>query len=288
MANSKFKVDYLRGWRPARRAVLAGSGTTFNLNQSGFTPIALDPSTIKLEEGFTLGPNGIICDFTDWVTWECTVYFSSTDPRVNPGISAAINGTLNDPEGAMGYIRDSNGHNESSIFIRDHFQVTAGQEITWETIQRANGGTISMNGPKSRFSLMRDPRVVTNARTPKRIVWVWAEEAGTLTDNNFQYSFGNGETGTNHGLVLPRSGRITALTANSENGTSQYEIAIGLNGVSQAGGGYSVVVPANTLGNVQTFTTPLEVSAGQRLNFVTIDGNGRSDVIVCAEIEVDL
>ena len=104
----------------------------------------------------------------------------------------------------------------------------------------------------------------------KPLISVHVEENGPLTAGNLEWRFGNGtENVANYGFCLPVSGRVkhASLTA-SANGSPAGEIRVNLviNGTENTD--YEITKPENQWSDVVTFETPLELNAGDRLNFI--------------------
>jgi hypothetical protein len=285
MANAPYSVDFISGFRPARIAQFRGQGNTFNLNQSSTIP--LNTTTDRLDEGYSIGTDSIICNFSDWVEVEYSVYFESNSSRSNPGIQIALNGTPFDPESAMGYIRSSSGHNESSETGRFGFNVVAGDEISFQCKQLAGNGGVEMFGSKSVFQVKRNAFVVQQAKTPRRVVWVWAEENGALALNSRQFSFGNGATGGTTGVPVPSNCKLTKMFVSTSTGTGFCNFGIVVNGVVNTS--YVIELQDGVLKNKIDFPVPLQLNALDIIDFITGQpGTGRAVCVIGAELEIDL
>ena len=104
---------------------------------------------------------------------------------------------------------------------------------------------------------------------------IWAEENGGLSNNNRQWSFGNGSTGSCD-VVIPIDCEIFAFSVSAESATGMCSFDIYKNG--------SQFQTTNMLLNhsFQTFSTPLQWNAGQRLGYRTNNEAGSfTDVRIC-------
>lgn len=105
---------------------------------------------------------------------------------------------------------------------------------------------------------------------------IWAEESGALSNNNRQWSFGNGATG-NINITIPFDCEIFAMSLEAEIGGTSVSIELMKNDLpitSQLFNGDS---------DFATFTTPFSVTAGERIGFRTdIETGAYTDVRVVA------
>ena len=132
--------------------------------------------------------------------------------------------------------------------------------------------------------------------TPRKpIITVWAEEYGSLDFNHYEWSFGNGASGSAHrkiGYCVPVSGRvvkasISAVTTNNRMVASPFAVFITKNGAQQ--NGYSITKPANEWSGCTSFEVPLELQPGDRINFITKSNRDNVEcAIVCILIELDM
>ena len=150
-----------------------------------------------------------------------------------------------------------------------------------------------------RIHSLKDPHESTDAATKryvdskKAIITVWAEETGGLKAKEFEWSFGNGSTGGTHrfsGYTLAAAGRIIRMALSSVirdgDAAGEVRVHISINGVEQKIG---VIKPEGQRSAFVIFDTPLEVSAGSTINFVSKTNNKRSlTSVVSILIELDL
>ena len=106
----------------------------------------------------------------------------------------------------------------------------------------------------------------------KLLITVWAEEKGSITNGNYEWSFGNGGDGEAHrriGYTMMASGRVLrmGLSATTSSGPpGESRIVIVVNGVVNAA--YAVIKPGGQYSGTNIFQTPLEVSEGDSLRRV--------------------
>ena len=98
----------------------------------------------------------------------------------------------------------------------------------------------------------------------KSYITVWAEESGNLRQGNLQWSFGDGsENNSNYGWPSPVDGSDKT--------------------------DYEITKPANSPSSFSVFETPLDIKAGDRINFRSKTTNGSvTHAIVNILIEIDI
>lgn len=116
---------------------------------------------------------------------------------------------------------------------------------------------------------------------------LWAEENGGLSNNNQQWSFGNGSLGngsTTYGITMPRAGEVKIMTISGETaGTTTTTVELLNNGVAT---GKSITTAPNVATGVNDFSgSPYAFAAGDVLTFRTVLGGGMSDARVSAYIQ---
>jgi hypothetical protein len=87
-------------------------------------------------------------------------YYTGSVTRANVGMTVAIDGVFDQPIAAMGYLRNSSGHNESSLTFTSLVEIEINSKAEMETIsigfQRlAAAGTITIDGAKSGISIIQ-------------------------------------------------------------------------------------------------------------------------------------
>lgn len=107
----------------------------------------------------------------------------------------------------------------------------------------------------------------------KTLITVWAEERGPLVNNQYEWSFGDGAVGRGTGYIMLANGRILrmGLTCTYRRGTVPEDatVKIVVNGAEK--NGYQVRKLGNQLSEVSIFPTPLEVSQGDVIEFISKD-----------------
>ena len=69
--------------------------------------------------------------------------------RGNVGVKFTINGTEQDEIAAMGYIRNSDGHNETSLAMTTLYNLSAGDKVNIVFARLAISGTITLQTDSS-------------------------------------------------------------------------------------------------------------------------------------------
>jgi len=109
---------------------------------------------------------------------------------------------------------------------------------------------------------------------------IWAEENGGLSNNNRQWSFGNGSTGSDN-IVIPIDCEIFAFSvaAESASGTCSFDVLVN----------DSIAFTSTDLANnsFESLSVPVQITAGQRIGYRTNTETGTfSDVRICAWFRV--
>lgn len=97
-----------------------------------FTQIGVFPTTEGLSlntGGYTSAVNGITVPSNGYYLLFFSIRQDSNVPRSSVQVSFTINGTVQSEIASSGYIRNSNGHNESSVHLSTLYNLTAGDEI---------------------------------------------------------------------------------------------------------------------------------------------------------------
>ncbi len=167
-------------------------------------------------------------------------------------------------------------------------------QSTQDTAIALNTAKVSADGPVSTHSDVDTAGVQTGDQlefdganwVPKSILNgftifpIWAEENGGISNNQYEWSWGNGATGAGIGIVIPFNCELFAVSFNAENFGTSVSIDTELDGVAA---NLSTFLTSSAFQNF----TPVAVTAGQRLGFRTNTVNGgTSDVRVCAWLRV--
>ena len=109
----------------------------------------------------------------------------------------------------------------------------------------------------------------------KKYISIHAEENGNLTDGNVEYSFGNGtDANNNYGFAMPANGKIISCSicaAAAASKAGQITASLLINGTQNTN--YQIVKPSNVYSSASNFQTPLNLSAGDRINFISKSTN---------------
>ena len=134
-------------------------------------------------------------------------------------------------------------------------------------------------------------QVHNNFSKTKHYITVWAEESGSLTQGNLEWSFGNGtENNSRYGWPSPVDGKTVRGSICRCSGSSQAaEIIVCTvhNGSDQTH--YEIIKAPNSWFSHTTFQTPLVIKAGDRINFRSKTTKGSvTHAIVNIFIEVEV
>ena len=129
---------------------------------------------------------------------------------------------------------------------------------------------------------------------PKPIISVWAEEKGPLGDGHYEFSFGNGSSGSKHaygGYCMTAPGRIIrgSLTATESKNifAGEVKVNITVNGKEQAQ--ESIVKKSGEICSCTIFNNPIELKQCDIINFISRTANSKiTNAYVSILIELDL
>lgn len=98
---------------------------------------------------------------------------------------------------------------------------------------------------------------------------IWAEESAGLSANAFEWAYGNGEdSDAGFGIVVPFDCELFAVGLTLLNGTAEVEVY--RNGSSTG----AVSGTANSGSIITTLNNPLQINAGDVINFMTLSASG--------------
>ena len=129
-------------------------------------------------------------------------------------------------------------------------------------------------------------------KTLKPLVTIHAEENGSLTDREFEWSFGNGVAGGNseRGYPMATSGRLKYMSlaiTSSTSRPSEARVNIVVNGVETRQ--YGVTKPQGQYSGFTEFRPPLALAQGDMLNFRTASTNTEvSSAVVACILELNI
>ena len=129
---------------------------------------------------------------------------------------------------------------------------------------------------------------------PKPIITVWAEEKGPLGDGHYEFSFGNGSSGSEHaysGYCMTAPGRIIrgslTVTEQKKIFTGDVKVNVTLNGKEQVL--ESIVKKSGDLCSCTIFNTPIELKRCDVINFISRTAYSKiTNAYVSILIEIDL
>ena len=129
---------------------------------------------------------------------------------------------------------------------------------------------------------------------PKPVITVWAEEKGPLGDGHYEFSFGNGSSGSEHaygGYCMTAPGRIIrgSLTVTEQRKifAGEVKVNVTVNGKEQAQ--ESIVKKPEDICSCTIFNTPIELKQCDIINFISRTANNKiTNAYVSILIELDL
>ena len=129
---------------------------------------------------------------------------------------------------------------------------------------------------------------------PKPVITVWAEEKGPLGDGHYEFSFGNGSSGSEHAYgsyCMTAPGRIIrgglTVTEQKKIFAGEVKVNVTVNGKEQAL--ESIVKKSGDLCSCTIFNTPIELKQCDIINFISRTANNKiTNAYVSILIEIDL
>ena len=123
---------------------------------------------------------------------------------------------------------------------------------------------------------------------------MWAEEKGPLGDGHYEFSFGNGSSGSEHAYgcyCMTAPGRIIrgglTVTENKKKIAEEVKVNITVNGKEQAQ--ESIVKKSGDLCSCTIFNDPIELKQCDVINFISRTANSKiTNAYVSILIELDL
>ena len=130
--------------------------------------------------------------------------------------------------------------------------------------------------------------------SPKPIITVWAEEKGPLGNGNYEFSFGNGSSGSEHaygGYCMSAPGKIIrgSLTATESKNIFAEEVKVNIvvNGIEQVN--QSIIKKPGDICSCTVFNAPVELKQCDIINFISRTANSKiTNDYVSILIELDL
>ena len=119
----------------------------------------------------------------------------------------------------------------------------------------------------------------------KSYITVWAEGNHTENNSNLQWSFGNGiENNRNYGWPSPADGKIIRGSISASNQAPEVNVCLVHNGSEKTD--YEIVKEVDSLSNYTVFQRPLDIKAGDRINFHSDSSVRRAIVNILIEIDI--
>ena len=186
----------------------------------------------------------------------------------------------------------------SVVNLRDpvHHQDAATMNYVVSTIERIMGDFIQS---AAYDGIVTKTYVDDQVSSRKPMITVHAEENGSLSVGNTEWSFGNGVQNRDHnfGYCMPAAGRIIkgTLSAVSQNDAidaagqpaGYARVNILKNGIELTD--QSIVKEDGEWGGCVSFNPPLELNAGDRINFISKTNNTSvTAAIVSVLVELDV
>ena len=138
-----------------------------------------------------------------------------------------------------------------------------------------------------------DDKTIQPAAPIKPIITVWAEEKGPLGNGHYEFSFGNGSSGSAHtygGYCMSAPGRIIrgSLTATESRNILSEEVKVNIvNGKEQVN--QSIVKKSGDICSCTIFLDPIELNQCDIINFISRTANSKiTNAYVSILIELDL
>ena len=139
-----------------------------------------------------------------------------------------------------------------------------------------------------------DDRTIQPAAPIKPIITMWAEEKGPLGNGNYEFSFSNGSSGSEHaygGYCMSASGRIIrgSLTVTEARNILSEEVKVNIviNGKEQVN--QSIVKKSRDICSCSIFCNPIELNQCDVINFISRTANSKiTNAYVSSLIELDL
>ena len=139
-----------------------------------------------------------------------------------------------------------------------------------------------------------DDRAIQPAAPIKPIITVWAEEKGPLGNGHYEFSFGNGSSGSEHaygGYCMSAPGRIIrgslTVTESKIILSEEVKVNIVLNGKEQVN--QSIVKKSGDICSCTIFRDPIELKQCDIINFISRTANNKiTNAYISILIELDI
>jgi hypothetical protein len=150
-------IDQSGASRPYFKTKLTSS-TTIN-NSTTVAAFSVFNTSPEQNSGFTVTSSAITPPSVGVYAVDVMAYYTSSTARVSVGLQVAANGTFTGEEAAMGYIRASSGHNQSSLTWSSIVEIVeqkgAPGPINIGFARLAQVGTCTLDATKSMISVYK-------------------------------------------------------------------------------------------------------------------------------------
>ena len=139
-----------------------------------------------------------------------------------------------------------------------------------------------------------DGKTIQPAAPIKPIITVWAEEKGPLGNGHYEFSFGNGSSGSDHaygGYCMSAPGRIIrgSLTATESRNILSEEVKLNIVVKGKEQVNQSIVKKSGDICSCSIFRDPIELKQCDVINFISRTTNSKiTNAYVSNLIELDL
>ncbi len=128
-------------------AQVRNTDTSTNINGASWGDRPVNGITDFMDADFSLGTNGIICNFSGRVKATAHIGYTTIGARVSVNVGIAVAGVDQPVKGKSGYVRAASGHNEATGTAQQYITVLSGDEVTLRTFGEAVGtATVMDNG----------------------------------------------------------------------------------------------------------------------------------------------
>ena len=135
-------------------AKYVGTGTP-NLNSSTtYGEVSWINTTPQFSNGtWSATSSHIVVPETGLYMVQVNFYVTGSSARTNIGLKFAVNDTQQSEIAAHNYLRNNNGHNESSINMSTTLSLSANDQVSIYVARLANAGTVSLQGTSSTIAI---------------------------------------------------------------------------------------------------------------------------------------
>ena len=145
--------------KPCVKTALTTSTTINNALPPVVAGIYFNTSPVQ-NSGFTVTSSSITPPSAGVYAVDVMAYYTSATARVSVGLQVSVNGSFTGEEAAMGYIRASSGHNQSSLTWSSIVEIVEDSKgnigsIRIGFVRLAQAGTCTLDATKSAISVYK-------------------------------------------------------------------------------------------------------------------------------------